>query len=120
MGISKDLVELVRDLVFSGSTLEEIKGELRRRSLDSAITQQELEGLYYEARAARGIVSRPSSKFLPRIIGAIAIVLGCFGIWLGTGSEMQTKRSPQGYGFCSLVLGLILVVKPEWSNSKLD
>ena len=120
VGRYRDAVELVGELAYSGESIEAIQDELRRNGLDSVLREQELEAKYFEARAAKRMIPKHESKVLPRIIGVISILLGCCGIWLTVGSEISSSRSPGGLGFFSVIVGLVLLIKPDWSKANVD
>ncbi len=108
-----EAVEMVKEMAVKGMSTVRIRTALEKQGLGGVLDRVEIEALVVEARAAGNLIPKPPSKFLPRMVGVAAILMGMGGVFLG-GSV--GRYSPGGFGFWAVVLGIVLIVKPCWSN----
>ncbi len=113
-----DAIELAKDLALKGMPEHKIWVELRKRDLADFIAPHEMEAIILEVNCGRNLAPRRTSNWLPRTVGIIAILLGICGIYIGTKDYPTSSRSthrynPAGLGIFALIVGSILVIKPN-------
>ena len=109
-------IETVKDLAIQGRSFRRIERELGKLGLSGILRDDEIESIVSQAEVARGLMPpRPSRKW-PRMLGAISILLGMIALPLGGGIG---RYSPAGYGCLAIILGLVLVLRPDWSDTEM-
>lgn len=109
-------MDTVKDLAIQGTSFQRIERELRKLGLSGLLHDDEIENIINQAAIARELMPfRPSRKW-PRMIGMLAILLGMIALSLRGGGG---RYSPAGYGIIAIILGLVLVLKPDWSDTDL-
>ena len=105
---------LVVDLAARGLTKRAIEKTLERRGAGELLLPHEVEECIVEGRAARErIPHRPARTWL-RVLGVLAILMGIGGILLN-GDRGFGRLSPAGVGALSILVGIVLVIKPTWA-----
>lgn len=113
-GTHLDAMEKARELAFKGWHPLKIGKALDKKGLGGLLHLVEIEALAREAGMARSLALRRPSRWLPRTVGMIAILLGIGAVSLGGG---MGRHSPAGYGILAVIFGLVLVIKPGWSDT---
>ena len=110
MGVRQEAKELVRDLSWKGRPVDIIQQALVERGLTGVLEVSEIEEIFREARAAKELLSNRPSRFWPRAIGVVAIVMAFGATWLRVGGSLRLY---------ALILGVILVCWPEWGDENM-
>ena len=112
--------ERAKDLAFEGLSASEIKPQLENEGMGWILDEEEIERIVIEVRAAQDLIPKRPSKKWPRIVGFIAILAGIVAFQMDdSGMPSSQRYSPAGFGITSLILGIILVVKPGWASESL-
>lgn len=109
-----EAIDAAKDLALEGLSAAMIRTKLEERGFGGLLEQEEIESIITEIVAVRNLVPQRPSRIWPRVVGVIAILMGLGGIALG-GSQ-SARYSPNGYGLWAVILGIVLVIKPGWSN----
>jgi hypothetical protein len=109
---------LTEELALKGASISAIKKQLKKSGLDESISPFEIEQITLRTEALKGFLPRRPGTTLPRVIGTIAVLMGIGAMWLGTngGPPVHGRYSPGGYGMAALILGLVLILKPQFSR----
>lgn len=110
-------IETVKDLAIQGRSFQRIERELGKLGLSGILRDDEIESILSQAEVARELIPPHPSRRWPRVVGALAILLGMIALPLGGGIG---RYSPAGYGCLAIILGLVLILKPGWSDTELD
>lgn len=118
----RDPREIAQNLAMKGYAKERIRRKLKARGMAHRLDDDELLAIMREVKVAKAYHSRRPSRMLPRVIGLIAIILGIGAVMTGANNQgTPTTRyySPVVCGFAAIILGLILILKPGWSKTRI-
>ncbi len=114
-----DAHEFVRDLTIKGFTKKEIIGKLEEARMKDVLDFLEIQNAIEKGKLMRGMLPQHGTHTLPRIVGAVAILLGLGILILFGASGSYSRHSPQGYAVVAICLGLFLVIKPGRTRDQL-
>ena len=109
---------LTEELALKGASIRAIRRQLKKSGLEESISPFEIEQITLRTEALKGFLPRQPGTVLPRVIGTLAILMGIGAMWLGTNAPppVHGRYSPGGYGMAALILGLVLILKPQFSR----
>lgn len=110
-------IEIVKTLALEGRPVHRIDQELDDLGLGGALHPTEIERILIEVEAARAMIPPRPSRNWPRAVGIISILVGSAALPLGGGIG---RYSPAGYGCLAILLGLVLILRPDWSDTEMD
>ena len=112
MFIREDAKERAKELAVQGHSKAAIKKRLEKEGMAGLLDDYSLQAIVTEGHAIGHFMPAKPNKFLARIIGVIAVLMGIGGLYLGgTG-----RWAPGKYGWAALCLGAILIFQPHRAN----
>ena len=103
----------MEDQLLAGKSLQVVRREIDDKGWEGILGDVRIERISIRVKAAQELKPPKLGKFLPRLIGTIAILLGVGAIIIDGGTSYSSRYSPGRYGWVALILGVILVVKPS-------
>ncbi len=108
------LRDVARELALEGLSAHEIQRKLRERFAAGIPALSALERIIRETDAAGQAMGPPPEKIFPRILGSVAILMGSGALYMGNG--IGGRYSPAGFGGVAVILGLVLLFRPQWAG----
>ena len=105
--------ERAKELAVEGCNVSAIGRRLGDEGLGGLVGQFELEAIATESEFIRSLVPARSKKTIPRVIGFMAVIVGAVAIYTGSGGLSLRRCSLSGCGIVTVILGVILIVKPS-------
>lgn len=116
MFIRDDAKERAKELAVQGHSKATIKKKLEKEGMGGLLDDYALQAIVTEGHAIGHFMPAKANKFIARIVGVIAVLMGLGGLYLGgTG-----RWAPGNYGWTALCLGAILIFQPHRSNEEAD
>lgn len=105
--------ERAKDLAIEGCSVAAIRKKLEDEGLGELVDQFELEAIVTKSDYVRSMLPERPKKTLPRVIGFIAVITGVAAMYIGAGGSSGGRSSPRGLGLLSIIIGIVLIVKPS-------
>ncbi|MBK1884054.1 hypothetical protein JIN85_16665 [Luteolibacter pohnpeiensis] len=113
-----EAADLVKELAFDGHSTRSILAMLEKRNWGAVLSRDEIDDLIRAARAAQKVIPARPSRLWPRAIGIFAMLIGVVSLVLNSPSSvsMLGRYSPGRYGVLAILLGLVLLIHPQWGR----
>ena len=111
--------ERAKEIAIEGSDVPAIGKRLDVEGLGGLVGQFELEAIATESEFIRSLLPARPKKTIPRVIGFMAVIMGAVAIYIGSGGSSLKRGSLSGCGIVTVVLGVILIVKPSAAKEDL-
>ncbi len=114
-----DARERAKEIAIEGSDVSAIGKRLGDEGLGGLVGHFELEAIATESEFIRGLLPARPKKTIPRVIGFMAVIVGAVAIYIGSGGLSLRRCSLSGCGIVTVILGVILIVKPSAAQEDL-